>query len=197
MANRTYQVSLNANVAGQFASCIFHWNFNDAGFSTTAAAAVALCDAWLTRDKTHFRQLLPASVTLLSMKARLVGATGGFEGVALIPAPNTGTRSGDLQAAGITPVWIHYPISNGKIRGRTFWFGVSNDDCNDGQFTGAYKTDTATQLGQIFDDLTLVGGGAPVAVFGLYNRTTHAFTDTIGARLSDMVGQQRRRQLPV
>ena len=196
MGQHVYEVAWNFSSGGQFATNVFHWIFDDAGFSTTAAAAQALLTAWITRDTTNYQNLLPGAVTFLSVKARQVGAVGGFEAVDVSVGGVTGLRAGQMQVAGLSPVLIHYAANNGKLRGRTFLPGVSASDCAVGVFTDAFKAAVATIMGNIFDNLTLVGGGAPLAQFGLYSRKTRTFTDVTNSRLSDMVGQVRRRQLP-
>lgn len=194
--SNTYQFVWNFNSGGQFASNIFHWNFDDSGFGTSRAAAEALLTAWATRDLVHYRNMLPGAVTFLSIKARLVGHAGGFEAVEVSAPGVTGNRAGNMQASGIAPVLIHYPFLNGKLRGRTFLPGLSDLDCDGGYYTAAYRAAIVTATANMFDDLTLVGGGAPVASFGLYSRDSGDFTPCGIPKLSDMVGQVRRRQVP-
>jgi len=196
MAQSVYQVSWNFNIAGQFASSVFHWQFDDAGYATTNVAAGALINAWQTRDLTHFKQLIPSAVTFLTMKARKVGSVGGFESVGIFVAGTVGLRAGNLAAAGVSPVVIFYPSNNGKLRGKWFIPGLSESDCAGGVLTNAFKTIATTNIGLMFDDLTLVGGGAPVANHGVYSRATNTFTHMTFERLSDLIGTQRRRQRP-
>lgn len=196
MATHVYQFSWIFNTGGQFATNIYHWQFDDSGYATTQDAAQALIDAWTTRDLTHYRNMLPGAVKFLSTKCRRVGASGGFEAVEVAVPGVVGNRTGAMQASGICPVLIHYPFLNNKLRGRTFLPGLSNLDCLAGILTDAFKAAVVTATANMFDDLILVGGGAPTTSFGLYSRASNTFTPCGLPKLSDMVGQIRRRQVP-
>jgi len=197
MAQNIYSLALNFNTAGQFATNVHHWEFDDSGFGTTQAAAQALITAWLAAKKAALVAMLPSDVTLLSLRSRRVTSVGGFEGFTLVTSGNVGTRSGTQSASGLAPVVVFYPTANGKQRGRWFLPGVSELDCQDGIFTEAYKTAIATQVSTIVANLTLTGGGGPAAGMVIYCRVPKTGLLLHAALLSNLLGTQRRRQLPV
>lgn len=196
MAAHNYRIALNGSIAGQFSTCVMAYTFDDAGFASTFAAALALLTAWGTANKALWLSMLPADYTFLSIKARAVGVSGGFEAIGFPTAPIIGTRAGNSSASGIAPCIVHFPLDNIRSRGRTFLPGLSETDCEDGNYTNAYKTAIATVLGTIFDNITLVGGGNPTAQFGVLKRNNTVF-DSDQHVLSPVVGTIRRRQVPV
>lgn len=197
MAQNTYSVAMHFNVGGQFATNVYHWQFDDAGYTTTAQAAAALLTAWATRDRAKFQLMVPTATTFLNWESRKVSGVGGFHSILVTPGGTTGGRAGALQVAAVSPCIIHYEVLNGPMRGRTFLPGVTNTDCLDGQLTPALKTVIETQMGLVFDDLVLAGGGAPTAQFGIWSRKVPAsFHRATVSMLSDLVATQRRRQQP-
>lgn len=197
MASHVYSLDLNWNSGGQFCSNILHYVFDDAGYTTTAAAAQALLSSWAANAKAAWLAMLPTSVTLLSAKARKATGTGGFEAVSLYGAGNAGTRAGNLSASGLSPVLVHFPIDRRRGRGRTFLPGVRELDASAGVFTAAYETAIATNVVSAFADLLLAGGGAPTAEFVVKQRSgTPGWWSVGDTILSDLMGQQRRRMRP-
>lgn len=196
MAERTYILAPSFLTAGQFAQSIWHYSFDDSGFTTTKGAAQALISAFDAASRTMLRACLPGDVTLTSYRARLMVGQGGFDAFQKISSTNAGSRSGTQSASGINPVAIFYPLNPAHGRGRWFIPGISETDIEDGRFTGAYITAVNTQLGTMFDDLTLTGGGSPVAKFGWYSRSANAFRLPVRNQLSMNVGTQRRRMRP-
>lgn len=196
MATRTYQLIPSFNTVGQFAQSIWHYQFDDAGFTTTKDAAEALIVAFDTAHRTELRACLPTDVTLISYRARLRSAVGGFNAFSPISATNAGTRAGTQSASALNPVAIFFPLNPAHGRGKWFIPGVSETDIEDGRFTAGYISAINTQLGTMFDDLTLVGGGGPTAVFGWFSTATNAFRIPIRNQLSLNLGTQRRRMRP-
>jgi hypothetical protein len=197
MATRVYSLALNYNTAGQFCSNILHLQFDDSGFATTQQAAQALITAWLLANQANLISILPTDCTLLSVRSRLVNGSGGFEGFTLVTSSNVGTRTGATSVSGLAPVIVLYPVANGDQRGRVFLPGVAEPDCVDGIFTVSYKTAVAAAEGIFENGITLVGGGNPPASPCIYNRATRLGTLIANVQLSPMLGQIRRRQLPV
>ena len=197
MATENYSLVLNFNTAGQFASSVHHWKFDDSGFSTTQAAANALITAWLAGKKAALVAMLPTDVTLLSIRARRIQSAGGFEAVQVVSSGNVGTRTGTQSASALNPVVVFYPVANSKLRGRWFLPGVSEADCVDGVLSAAYKTNFVTQIATILTPLTLTGGGAPTADMVVFTRASFTGNLIAFAQLSALLGTQRRRQLPV
>lgn len=196
MATRTYQLILSFNCAGQFAQSVFHYQFDDAGFPTTKAAAQALINAFDAARRTQLRGCLPTDTTLISYRSRLLNSVGGFNAFTPISATNAGTRTGAQSASALNPVVVHYPIN--PLHGRGKWFipGVSEADIESGRYTVTYASAVTSILANLFDPLTLTGGGGPVATFGWFSRVGNAFRTPNISLLSLNLGTQRRRMRP-
>jgi len=197
MAQHTYSLIPSYIAGGQFCQNVLHYQFDDAGFTDTAAAAQALCVAFDAANTTHLRNLIPTATQITSYKARALTAPGGFEGILLLTAI-FGLRTGNLSSSGVSPVVILFPTGNAKPRGRCFLPGVTDSDLVDGEFASAYRSAFFTHRVMFSDTITLTGGGSPVATPVIYSRkTTPGSSYTVEyPRLSDMAGTQRRRQRP-
>lgn len=197
MATHVYQLSINSNIAGQFASNVVHYQFDDGGYASTVDAANALCNGWSTNVQPAWLLATSLQTTLLSLKSRLVGSTGGFEAVKVIAGGTVGARTGNLASAAISPVLIFFPTANAKPRGRLFIPGVSDTDCVDGILTNAFHTVLATTAATMLTPFALIGGGVPTATPVIYSRKAPPTAYTIqAAQISSMIGQVRRRQVP-
>lgn len=197
MADNVYQLTISYNSAGQFAQNILHYKFDDGGFASTHAAALDLVSSFNTAKETLLRNMLPGSVLWLSTKARRVTNGGGFEAIEFFAPPVAGNRTGDMQVSGVAPVIISYPVDmTSRTRGRMFLPGVSVEDLVFGKYTAAYQAAAVTFNTDFFDDITLTGGGAPSAAFGIHKTTPANFVVLPSHRLSDTVGTMRRRQRP-
>jgi hypothetical protein len=196
MATHVYQLAINYSVGGQFASNILHFTFDDGGFTTTAAAAVGLNQGFDAANRTRIRNMLPTAVTILSYRSRCIDVPGGFEGLSLLSSANTGARTGIMQAAGIGPVSILYPIGNGTQRGRIFWPGVTDTDCVDGVLTDPLKGVIVTSMAGIITPFATVGGGTVTVQPVIYSRRLRQAFNIFASQTSMMVGQVRRRMLP-
>ncbi len=196
MAQQIYQLIPSFSSAGQFAQSVWHYQFDDAAFTTTQEAGNALIAAFDTAHRTELRGCLPSDVTLLSYRAKKINGVGGFNAYAPVTSTNTGTRTGTQSATALNPVAIFYGFLPGYGRGKWFIPGVSESDIEDGRFTAAYKTAIDALLGSMFDDIVLIGGGNPTAVFGWYARNANAFRIPALNELSANLGTQRRRMLP-
>jgi len=196
MALQTYELIPSFNTAGQFAQSVWHYQFDDAGFTTTKAAASALITAFDTARRTTLRACLPADVELISYRARLRTGVGGFNAFVPISSTNTGTRTGNQSASALNPVVILYPLNPSFGRGRWFVPGVSETDIEDGRFVNGYISQMATNLSTLFDPLSLVGGGGPTATFGWFSLVSNIFRVLDTAILSKNLGTQRRRMRP-
>jgi len=196
MALRTYELIPSFNTAGQFAQSVWHYQFDDAGFTTTKAAASALITAFDTAQRTTLRACLPTDVTLISYRARLRTGVGGFNAFVPISSTNAGTRTGVQSASALNPVVVFYPLNPSFGRGKWFVPGVSESDIASGRFTSGYESAMATNLSTLFDPLSLVGGGGPTATFGWFSETANIFRVLDTAKLSYNLGTQRRRMKP-
>lgn len=196
MSQQIYSVVVAYNVGGQFAQNVLHYQFDDSGYSSTFAAAEALANAWAAHCLSPLGLMLPVSTAILSVKTRKVTGVGGFEALNLFAAGTHGARTGALEVAAVGPVIITYQALNGKKRGRIFLPGITETDADSGVISPALKTVMNTNMVFLIDNLTLVGGGAPVASAVIYNRTSHSGVLIGGVAFSLTLGTQRRRQLP-
>jgi len=196
MATNTYQLSINTNCSGQFASNILHFQFDDGGFSTAELAAMALINSWATAAQAPYLLMVPASTTLLSYKARRVTGGGGFEAFLPVAGGTVGSRTGLATSSGISPVIIFYPVANGKQRGRMFLPGLSISDASGGILSSSLRNAINANAPTLVANRVLVGGGGPTATCVIYNRVTSAGVAIAHALCSDMLGQIRRRQRP-
>ena len=197
MATRLYRLAASFLNGGQFSQNILHYTFDDSGFSDTASAGLALCNAFDTANTTHYKNLTPTTTQILSYKGRMISAGGGFESVKLLGA-TFGLRTGNLGASAVSPVAVLFPTGNAAPRGRVFLPGVTDTDLVNGEYTTAFRTNFTTHSVMFVNTLTLTGGGGPVATPVIASRKTTPPTPyTVEyARLSDMAGTQRRRQRP-
>lgn len=196
--SEVYRLTIAYNVKGQFATNSLYYQFLDSGYATTQAAANALLTRFDSVNTSMLQGMLPDSTQILSYRARRVSSSGGFEAIQFPISPLFGTRTGALMAAAVGPCIIGFPTNNGPVRTKMFIPGVTVDDCVDGVLQNSFKNAMATILGSIFDDLTLAGGGTPVAsTVGWHHGPPAVVTDIFAYRMSDTVATQRRRQRPV
>jgi len=197
VSNQVYSLALSYVSGGQFAQNIIHYQFDDSGFSDSAAAAVALANAFDAANTTHLKNMLPTADVITSYKGRCITRPGGFEGIKLAGSV-FGTRTGNLSVTAPSPVIVLFPTGNAKPRGRVFLPGITDTDLVDGEFTTNFRTAVTTHAVMFVNTLTLTGGGSPVATPVIASRKTVPVTPyTVEyAFLSDMVGTIRRRQRP-
>jgi hypothetical protein len=195
MALNTYTLIPSFNIAGQFAQCVWHYQFDDASFTTTKEAAEDLQHQWDTANRSALRSILSASVSLVSYKGSCVSSPGGFEAFTPVTSSNTGTRAAGISVSGLAPVIVHYPVNLTLARGRTFLPAISENDIDSGIFTSNYVSAVATALSTMFDPVTLTGGGS--ATFGYFRRPDKVFVALVNSVLSKNLGTQRRRMRPV
>jgi len=198
MANHTYSLVISYVAGGQFAQNVLHYQFDDAGFSDTQSAALALVNAFDTANTTHLRNMLCDSVSVYGYRARALDVAGGFEALKLLAGPPAGTRTGTLAVSAVSPVIILFPNGNAKQRGRVFLPGISDSDLIQGEFQAGFRTAVTTHRVMFVNTITLTGGGGPVASPVVYSRKPLPSTSRIVeyARLSEMAGTMRRRQRP-
>lgn len=197
MATNTYRLTITYNSAGQFAQNVLHYEFDDALYADTVAAATALNNAWSTHCLAALKDALPTAVRILSLKSRRITAAGGFEAVRLYTIADTGARTGDVSASGLAPMIRFIPNTVPPKSGRMFLPGVSDSDVTDGHISNDLFTDL-TNLASVLDDtLTLAGGGTPVATPVV--RQTSPVHDSLPITIAVPMAHlctQRRRQRP-
>jgi hypothetical protein len=198
MALQTYSLIISYNSGGQFAQNILHYQFDDAGFTTTKSAAEALQTAWNnTGPRAALITILPAAVTIVSLRGGRVSSPGGFDAFSPLSGGNVGLRGAAMSASGLAPCLIHYPVNLTQGRGRTFLPGVAEADIEDGIFTTGFRGAVLSALSTLFDPITLTGGGGPTATFGYFSRKgTPHFVALANTILSENLGTQRRRMRP-
>lgn len=197
MANNTYRLTISYNTAGQFAQNVLHYRFVDDAFVTSAQAAAALNDAFALHCGTPLKNALSEHTQVLSYKSRLISSPGGFEAVKLGAGGDIGARTGDLSASGLAPLIRFLTIGVPPKSGRMFLPGVSDDDCDDSFITSTLATDLQALADVLDDNITLVGGGSPVATPVL--RTVSPVVDSIPISICvpcSWLATQRRRQRP-
>jgi len=198
MAQNTYSLILSYTSGGQFAQNVTHWQFDDAGFTTTKSAAEALQAAFVSLGRvTSLMTILPATVTLHSLRGSCVSSPGGFEAFSPVSAGNVGIRGATMSVSGLSPVLVSYPINLSLGRGRFFLPGVAEADVDDGIFTSGFRGAVQSALSNLFDNMVLTGGGAPTAVFGYFRRPQKVFVALPNTILSENLGTMKRRMRPV
>ncbi len=197
MATNTYQLAISYNVGGQFAANVLHYSFDDAGFGSTSLAAKGLVDGFNAANLAALKNMLSAHVSILSFRARSITQPGGFVGGIALAGGTVGLRAGNLSIAGVGPVIIFYPTGNRKERGRMFVPGISDNDCFDGVLLAAYHTVLQSSAATLITPFNAVGGGAPVCQPVVRSRKLLQSFNIGQAQISMMVGQVRRRQVPV
>lgn len=197
MAQNTYSLIISYNCGGQFAQNVTHWQFDDAGYATTKTAAEALQAAWVSAGRNNsLRSILSAAVSIVSLRGACVSTPGGFDAFTPISSSNVGQRGAAMSASGLAPVLVSYPINLSLARGRFFVPGVAELDIEDGIFTTAFRAAVLSALANLFDNLTLAGGGAPTAVFGYFRRPQKVFVALPNTILSENLGTMKRRMRP-
>ena len=193
-----YQLVVNTNIGGQFASNVLHFEFDDSGYGTTAQAGLALCNGWVAGGGDGaFRDLCSVHTQFLSLRARKINSVGGFEGQRGYAAGTFGSRPGNLSASGVSAVIVLIPTGNAKERGRIFLPGLSDTDCVDGQLQAGFLLAGTAAHATMLAPFVLAGGGAPTAQIRLYSRKLRLVRTIQLMQTSVMVGQIRRRQVPV
>jgi len=198
MADQVYQLVISYDSSGRFCQNVLHFKFDDGGFSSTLDAASALIDAWQTAHLDELLDLLPDSVTVISLKSRRVSNGQGFEFVKLLTSGNLGNRTGDMAVSGAGPVIVGYP-ANQQLRSRSRLFipGITVTDTNIGVISEAAFAvfDGAAQA--FFTTFALTGGGAPTATPVIKKATPAASIAIVAGQISTKIGTQRRRQRPL
>lgn len=197
MATSTYRLTISYNTAGQFAQNVLHYDFDDALFTSSIAAAAALNAAFNTHCSGPLKDALSLHTQILSYKSRKVTGGGGFEAVLLGVTTDVGNRTGDLSASGLAPLIRFVTNAIPPITGRIFLPGISDSDVIDGFLDAAFFTDL-TDLANVLDDtLTLSGGGAPTATPVVLSHSPITVSTPIHIAVpSPYLSTQRKRQRP-
>ncbi len=198
MAQQTYRITISYNSAGQFAQNVLHYAFDDSLFANTTLSAKALIDAFNLHCTGPLKAALSTHTLILSYKARKIHSTGGFEAVRLGVAGDVGLRAGDLSASGLAPLIRFVTNDVPPASGRMFLPGLSDNDCIDGFLDTGFFTILTGLANALDDQLTLVGGGAPLATPVVQRESPTRVASPIHIAVpSPYLATQRRRQRPV
>lgn len=197
MSVHTYRLSISYNTAGQFAMNVLHYEFEDSGFVTSSQAADALNNAFDTHCSAALKDALSVHTQILSYKSRLVSAAGGFEAVKLGVVGDIGTRTGDLSASGLAPLIRFITLGVPPKQGRMFLPGISDDDVDQSFLSASYFAKLDALANKLDDNITLTGGGSPVATPVLYSQSPVVDSIPINPAVAvSWLCTQRRRQRP-
>jgi len=199
MAVHTYQLVISGRCAGQFCQNVFHYEFDDAGYANSLAAAKGLIDGFIAGNRDDlFLDMLPAQYVILSLKARAVSGGIGPEWIDQSMSGNTGTRGSGIVASSDGPVLIWYQEDGPRKNGRTFLAGIYNGDVEGGEINAAALSAILAKANSFRGTFNTVGGGTPATTMVVQNTSNPAAPYTIvDVNISKHLGQQRRRQVPV
>lgn len=199
MPTETYEVTLTGNLAGNFVQNILHIGVNNVGaigaylealdIADTLNQAGGLVELWCTA--------LPTDYTLKSMKVRRVLATGGPTAIILQAALayDTGLRSGTIGVSSNSPLLLLLTTLRPNRLGRIYMPGVAEADIAANVLAAGLITDLDA-LGAYWQSGGLLAGSGD-SWDGQVLRRELGVADAISdTRVSQTIGQQRRRQKP-
>lgn len=102
MATHAYSLIPSYTSGGQFCQNVLHYQFDDSGYTDTAAAALALINAFDTANTTKLKNLCTVHTDILSYRSRNLTLGGGFEAIKLLSGVS-GLRTGNLGATAPSP----------------------------------------------------------------------------------------------
>ncbi len=198
MATHTYSLVISYNCSNQFCQNVLHYEFDDIGFATTAAAALQLCTDWDTNNTAALRSILSTGTKLLSLKARALNISGGFEGFKPYAPGTAGVIAGNQQCAGVGALVLLLPIGNAKQKGKVFIPGVPDSDCLNGDLTAGYLGTFASAATAFEAPFSLTAGGSPTATPVVYSKGPPPISRHVQyAKMQPMIATLKRRLRPV
>lgn len=199
MANQTYSFVITGNAGGQFVQNIFHYRLDDAGFANRLLSAKGLVDGWIAASRQDdWLSMLPSSYSLMSVKARRITNGGGPEYVDVSLQGSTGEGGTDMEASANGPVIIWNTDGGARRIGKTFVPGISQDNMDGGEIKNAFIVTLINSANAFKGAFATVGGGGVQCVFCIPRANDPGTRSlVVGVQVSKMIGQQRRRQLPV
>lgn len=199
MANQTYSLILTGNAAGQFVQNIFHYRMDDAGFANRLLSAKGLVDGWIDASKADaWLAITPSSYTLQSIKCRRITNGGGPEYVDVSLQGDAGGAGTDMEASANGPVIIWNTDGGPRRIGKTFVPGISQEKMDGGEIKAAFIVALINAANTFKGTFTSIGGGNVPVTFCIPRSNDPATRSlVVGVQVSKMIGQQRRRQLPV
>lgn len=200
MPAEAYECIVSGILAGQFVQNVLHINVDNSGSSNPYAVAVDLLDT-LNNDVdfwTAWTNALPADYRITSVRIKRVLVTGGPTAIMLAGslAASVGARTGSIQAAQVNPVIVLLTTTRPNRPGRIFLPGISETDMDDMVYTSGIISEIEDLMDLLIANFTTTTL-AYAANFAVRRTTTAASDDITAARLSPLVGTQRRRLRPV
>ncbi len=200
MANETYELIVSGKLAGQFVQNVLHVGIDNTGATDPFVIATAILTKFNTSGQfvDKWTDMLPAAYTLTSLRCRKILPTGGPTNIILQGSlvSDTGARSPGIGVATTSPLIIWLTALRPNKPGRTFIPGVAEDDLDGGVLSGALLTamgSFATYWGN--------GGTLTSPAYSwdgqVYRRAIAAGDAISNYRVSPIIGNQRRRELPV
>lgn len=199
MPGDTMEVVVTGHLAGQLCQNVFHFATENIGGDTLFGYAKNLGEILMATGGflSKYVDCLPEDYIGSSLRVRCIGVTPGptyYAGSGAWADGYTGTRSGAISSAQVSPLIIWIPDANPTKTGRTYLPGVSEDDIDEmilvvplltaiADFCGVYIT-----IGSTSD----IQYGAAI-----WRRSTSDNDPITAAYVSPHIGTQRRRLVPV
>lgn len=200
MPAEAYELTVSGILAGQFVQNVMHVNVDNTGSTPPYQMAQAILD---TLESTvdffsNWCAALPVDYRLTSARCRRVLSAGGPTAILLGSemGTSTGQRAGSIQAAQVNPVLVFITTLRPNRTGRVFLPGLSETDCDDMTYTAGVIA-AFNELINSFVDAFTITGLAYAASFGILRRVLGVSDDITAARISPLIGTQRRRLRPV
>ncbi len=199
MANQTYQFVITGNSSGQFVQNVLHYRMDDDSFADRLLSAKGLVEGWLAATKQLFWiGLHPEEYIMKSIKARRITNGGGPEWLDVSLDGTEGTAGSGSQMSGAGPTIIWNTDGGPRRIGKTFISGIPDTWVNGGEITATALTTIATVAGLFSGSFNAVGGTTPQCTMCIPRASDPSVRSLIlQAQVSKIIGQQRRRQLPV
>lgn len=199
MANQTYQLVITGNAAGQFVQNVLHYRMDDAGFSNRLLSAKGLVDGWIAAAlMDNWLAMVPSTYIVQSIKARRITNGGGPEYVDVSLQGEIGEGGTGMQASANGPVIIWNTDGGARRVGKTFLPGISPTKMDGGEILATFISALQAAAAAFLAPFNAVGGGSPPCQFCIPRHNDASIRSLpVGVQVSKMIGQQRRRQLPV
>lgn len=200
MPNETYECILTGTIAGQFCQSILHVNVNNTASTDPFTVADALIEEF--NDSGNLVELycncLPVDYFMTSLRVRRVLAAGGPTNIMLQAALSNsqGNRSGACQSASAGPLIIWMSDLRPAKTGRTFLPGASVSDVEGGAIDNSLLV-ALTAFAAYWQNGGTLASPSYAWAGAILRRALGASDDINHARVSPIIGTQRRRQRPI
>lgn len=202
-----YECLVSGTLAGQFVQTVMNMQVDVTSAQNPYLTAE---DVGLTLNAAGgfidlFTAMCPSDYAPTSLRVKRIYPTGGPTYIILQAelSSSAGGRAGQISASQVNPVIIWIPNDFPAKTGRTFIPGVSEDDIDQMIYAAGLITDITA-----FSDYWVAGGSLLDSAFAwegaVYRRAkvgpppvAHSIDQIGAARISPVVGTQRRRLHPV